>query len=210
MTVSANAQTLTITGANFAAGATVKASYPSGTPVTLSTSSISSTSITASFTPGTTAREWGVVVTNPDGTASAAQPLAIAGTNFAAGATVQASYTGGTPVNLSVASVSATAIAASFSPGMTPRTWSVVVTNPGGTASAPASLQVAAGPAITSMSPSPMIASPNPQPLTITGANFAPGATVIAKYSGGPPMPTRAERHPRPRRCPWWRRPRSP
>jgi subtilase family serine protease len=94
---------------------------------------------------------------NPMPAGAIAQTLTITGTNFVSGATVTASYTGGTPVTLTTSSVSATSITASFTPGTTARTWSVVVTNPGGAASSAASLQVTApAPSIASMSPNPM------------------------------------------------------
>jgi hypothetical protein len=167
--VSANPQTVTITGANFAAGASVKASYSSGTPVMLNITSLTATTITATFATGSAPHDWSIVVTNPSGASSSpttlsvvappsiaslspnsmtasftAQPLTITGANFATGAVVKASYSGGAPVTLNITSANASSITTSFTPGSIARAWSIRVTNPNGQVSNAATLTVTA------------------------------------------------------------------
>ncbi|HET7073026.1 MAG TPA: hypothetical protein VFI55_02955, partial [Mycobacterium sp.] len=128
---------------------------------------------------------------NPMTASTAAQTLTINGSNFVAGATVQASYPGGAVTTLTVASATATRITATIMTGAVTRAWSIVVTNPNGQSSFAATLQVTAPnptPAIAGMSPNPMTGSANPQVLSINGSGFQSGAGLAAKlaYAGGP------------------------
>jgi hypothetical protein len=207
MTGSASAQTLTIKGSGFAAGATVSMFYSGGTVLNPTIASTSGTQIAATVNVGTTARTWTVQVVNPGGAASNAatltvtapappviallspnpmtgsaspQTLTINGSGFAAGATVSMFYSGGTVVTPTIASSSGTQIAATVNVGTTARTWTVQVVNPGGAASNTATLAVTAPapPVIASLSPNPMTGSASPQTLTINGSGFQAGLTV--------------------------------
>jgi hypothetical protein len=114
-----------------------------------------------------------------------AQTLTIDGGNFATGVTVLASYAGGAASSLAITSFASNRIKALISTGTAVGVWTVVVKNPDGQ-SVSTSLQVTAPPpVITSLSPNPMTASATPQTLTIKGANFAAGVTVLASYPGG-------------------------
>jgi hypothetical protein len=214
MTGLASAQTLTINGSGFAAGATVSMTYSGGTVVSPAIASSSATQIAATVTVGTTARAWTVQVVNPGNVSSNAatltvtappppvistlspnpmtgsanaQTLTINGSGFAPGATVSMTYSGGTVVSPTVASSSATQIAATVTVGTTARAWTVQVVNPGNVWSNAATLTVTAPPppVISTLSPNPMTGSANAQTLTINGSGFAPGATVSMTYSGG-------------------------
>jgi subtilase family serine protease len=128
---------------------------------------------------------------NPMTASASTQTLTITGSNFAAGATVQASYAGGPVSNLAVTSLTPTRITAAISTGTVTRTWSIVVTNPNGQASSPASLQVNApnpAPAIAGLSPNPMTGSTSGQVLMINGSGFQSGVglAVNLTYPGGP------------------------
>ena len=128
---------------------------------------------------------------NPMPASAAAQTFTITGANFAAGATVQAGYAGGTATSLPVVSLTGTEISVSIVTGMVSRVWSIVVTNPNGRASFAATLQVTAPPpppAIASLSPNPMTGSTSSQVLTINGSGFQSGAglSVSLTYPGGP------------------------
>ena len=99
--------------------------------------------------------------------------VTIAGTNFAAGATV--TFGGGAATGVSVTASSITATTPAHAAGAV----SVVVTNPGG---AEATLNngftyLGAAPTITSLSPTSGSASGG-APVTISGSNFVSGATV--------------------------------
>jgi hypothetical protein len=128
---------------------------------------------------------------NPMAASASAQPLTITGSNFAAGATVQASYAGGPVTALTVTGLTSTMITTSIVTGLVTRTWNIVVTNPSGLASRPAGLQVnapAPTPAITSLSPNPMTGSTASQVLAINGSGFQSGTglKVTLTYPGGP------------------------
>jgi hypothetical protein len=211
MTGSASSQSLAIVGTGFQTGATVKATYP-GYSATLQVSSIATAEIQAAIDVGTTARAWSIQVVNPGGAASNAaslqvnappvapaiaslapnpmtgsaanQTLAIQGSGFQSGATVQASYTGYT-ATLPVSSVSASQIQATINVGTTARAWTLKVVNPGGLSSNAATLQVnAPPPAISTLTPNPMTGSAANQSLAIQGSGFQSGATVQASYPG--------------------------
>ena len=128
---------------------------------------------------------------NPMTASASAQTLTINGSNFTAGATVQASYSGGPVANLTVTSLAATKITASIVTAVATRLWSIVVTNPNGQSSTAASLQVNAPPpppAISSLTPNPMMGANAGQVLTINGSGFQNGAALAVNltYAGGP------------------------
>ena len=128
---------------------------------------------------------------NPMAGSTVAQTLTITGASFANGATVQASYPGGTVVNPVVSNVTSTQITVAFVAGLATRLWSIVVTNPNGQSSYVATLQVnapALPPAITTLSPNPMTGSNSSQMLTINGSSFQSGRglSVSLTYTGGP------------------------
>jgi subtilase family serine protease len=81
MSASASAQQLTISGSNFAPGATVKASYAGGPIINLSVTSLTPAKITAAITTGTAAHLWSIVVTNPGGISSFAASLQVNAAN---------------------------------------------------------------------------------------------------------------------------------
>lgn len=126
-----------------------------------------------------------MVSPNPMTASPSAQTLTIDGANFATGVTVLASYAGGAASSLAITSFASNRIKALISTGTAVGAWTLVVRNPDGQ-SVSTSLQVTAPPpVITSLSPNPMTASATPQTLTIKGANFAAGVTVLASYPGG-------------------------
>jgi hypothetical protein len=202
-------QTLAINGSGFAAGATVNLTYAGGAVVHPAIASVTSTQILATVNVGTTARTWTVQVANsatsssntvnltvtapasgpaitslspnPMTGSTSNQTLTINGSGFVAGATVNLAYSGGTVVHPTVASTSSTQIAATVNVGTTARTWTVQVVNPGGATSSAANLTVTApaAPAISSLSPNPMTGSTANQTLTINGAGFQAGLTVV-------------------------------
>ncbi len=184
---------VTITGANFAAGATVTFGGTAATNVVV----VTNTSITAT-TPAHAAGAVTVTVTNPGGQSGSlasgftyiAQPtvtsvspnsgptaggtaVTITGTNFAAGATVTFGGTAATNVVV-VSSTSITATTPAGSAGAV----TVTVTNPG-----PQSGSLTNGFTYV-VAPTVSNVSPNNGPttggtaVTITGTNFAAGATV--------------------------------
>ncbi len=190
---------VTVTGTNFAGGATVLFGSTAATGVTV----VSSTSITAT-TPAHAAGAVSVVVTNADsqsgtlangytftspnpaptvtalnptsGTVNGGTPVTISGTGFLSGATVSLGGTAATGVTV-VSSTSITAITPAHPAGAV----TVMVTN-----SDSQSGMLANSYTYTSINPAPMVTSvaPNTGPasggtgVTITGANFLPGATV--------------------------------
>ncbi|HLJ47739.1 MAG TPA: protease pro-enzyme activation domain-containing protein [Bryobacteraceae bacterium] len=213
MTGSSSNQTLTITGSGFQSGASVKASY-TGFSTTLAVTSVTATQIKATINVGTTARTWSIQVVNPGNVASntaslqvtapvvtpsitalspnpmtgasANQTLTIQGTNFGTGAIVQASYPGFS-TNLTVTSLTATQIQATINVGITARSWTIRVTNPGNLSSNSATLQVnaPAAPSITSLTPNPMTGSRNSQVLTINGTGFQTGNGLTVRLVSG-------------------------
>src|SRR5216683_401341 len=190
---------VTVTGTNFAGGATVLFGSTAATGVTV----VSSTSITAT-TPVHAVGAVSVVVTNADsqsgtlangytftspnpaptvtalnptsGTVNGGTPVTISGTGFLSGATLSFGGTAATGVTV-VSSTSITAITPAHPAGAV----TVMVTN-----SDSQSGMLANSYTYTSINPAPMVTSvaPNTGPasggtgVTITGANFLPGATV--------------------------------
>jgi hypothetical protein len=184
---------VTITGTNFASGATVTIGGTAATNVTV----VSATSITAT-TPPNAAGAVNVVVTNPSGqsgtltggyiyaapptvtgiaptagTTAGGTSVTITGTNFASGATVTIGGTAATNVTV----VSATSLTARTPPHAA-GVVDVVVTNSNGlSGTLAASYTYSPPPIVTNINPA---AGPTAggMSVTITGTNFAPGATV--------------------------------
>jgi hypothetical protein len=187
---------ITLTGTGFVAGATVTVGGAPAAGVVVG----SATSITAT-TPAGTPGAAVIVVTNPDtqsatlsgaftyqewpptvggvapasGTSLGGTTVTITGTNFIAGA--RASF-GGTQAT-STTVTNATTITA-VTPAHTAGVVDVVVTNPDnqfGTLAASYTYNAAAAPTVTSTSPNTGTTGGG-TPVTITGTNFASGATV--------------------------------
>ena len=177
---------------------------------------LTATQIQVLVNVGTTARTWTVQVVNPSAGSSnavnltvtapvtpaiaslspnpmtgsaASQTLTITGTGFQPGLTVTLTSGNTTLVQQGsfIASVTATQVQVLVTVGVTARTWTVQVTNPGNAASNTATLTVTApaAPAITSLSPSTMTGASAYQTLTINGTGFGAGATVSMSYTGG-------------------------
>ena len=191
--LAAGGTAVTITGTNFAAGATVTFGSTAATSVVV----VSSTSITAT-TPAGSAGAVTVTVTNSNGlsgslataftyiaspTVSSVAPssgstaggtaVTITGTNFAAGATVTFGATAATNVVM-VSSTSITATTPAGSAGAV----TVTVTNSNGLSGSLASAFIyIAPPTVSSVAPSSG-STAGGTAVTITGTNFATGATV--------------------------------
>ena len=185
---------VTITGTNFASGATVSFGTSAATGVTV----VSTTSITATSPSGTGTRN--VTVTTADGTSAtsgadlfsygaptvtAVSPdagltsggtgVTITGTNFASGAAVSFGATGGAAAT-GVTVVSATSITATSPSGTGTRNVTVTTSN-GTSATSGADLFSYGAPTVTAVSPDAGLTSGGTS-VTITGTNFASGATV--------------------------------
>ena len=191
--LAAGGTAVTITGTNFAAGATVNFGSTAATNVTV----VNSTTITAT-TPAGGAGAVTVTVTDPGGqsgslasgftyiappTVSSVAPnsglaaggtaVTITGTNFAAGATV----TFGAAAATNVVVVNATTITATTPAGGAGAV-TVTVTDPGGQSGSLASgFTYIAPPTVSSVAPNSGSAAGGTA-VTITGTNFAAGATV--------------------------------
>ncbi len=191
--VSTGGDTVTISGSNFAAGATVAFGGAAATNVMV----VNSTTITAT-TPAGSAGAATVTVTNPDGqsgsltsgftyiaspTVSSVSPnsgsaaggtvVTITGTNFATGATV--TFGSASATNVTVAnSTTITATTPAGSGGAV----TVTVTNSGGqSGSLTNGFTYTAPPTVSSVSPNSGSTSGG-TPVIITGTNFVTGATV--------------------------------
>ena len=209
----ATGEDITITGNNFAHGATVTFS---GTGITVNSTTFESTTeltanITISGTATTGARN--VTVTNTDGqsgsctgcfTVNAAPvvtdvnpgalpnsgpaQLTLTGTGFVDGATVALELAGqpdipGTGVDV----VSSTTITATFDlTNVAPQDWDVRVTNPDGGTSVCADCFTVTGstPDVTGADPDSLGQGATNQDVTITGGDFAMGATVSFSGTG--------------------------
>ena len=184
---------VTITGTNFTTGATVTFGGTAATNVVV----VSSTSITAT-TPAHAAGAVTVTVTNPgglngsltngftyvgtptvtsisptSGTTAGGTAVTITGTNFTTGATVTLGGTAATNVVV-VSSTSITATTPAHAAGAV----TVTVTNPGGlNGSLSNGFTYVAPPTVTSVSPNSG-STAGGTAVTITGTNFATGATV--------------------------------
>ena len=181
-----------ITGANFASGATVTFGSAAATNVAV----VNSTTITAT-TPAGSAGAVAVTVTNSSGlsgslasaftylappTVTSVSPnsgstaggtaVTITGTNFAAGATV--TFGGAAATNVAV--VNSTTITAT-TPARSAGAVTVTVTVSGQNGSLTSGFTYVVGPTVTSVSPNNGPTAGGTA-VTITGANFANGATV--------------------------------
>jgi hypothetical protein len=204
----AASQNVTISGTNFASGAT--ASF-SGTGITVnSTTFVSASQLTANITIASNAATGarGVTVTNPDagtgtgtgsftvnaaptvastspssrGQGATSQSIIIKGSGFVSGAT--ASFGTGITVN-STTFVSATELSANImvESGAATGARTVTVTNPdAGVGSLASAFTVNAGPAVGSTSPSSRSQGATSQSITIKGSGFVSGAT--SSFSG--------------------------
>src|ERR1700683_4489414 len=184
--------TVTVTGIDFAAGATVTFGSAAGTNVTV----VNSTTITATV-PAGTAGAVTVTVTNSNGASgslanafsyvvpttitsispstgstSGGTAVTISGTNFVTGATV----TFGSAAATNVTVVNSTTITAT-TPAGSVGTVTVTVTVSGQSGSLANGFNYAVIPTVTSVSPNSGLASGGTS-VTITGTNFASGATV--------------------------------
>jgi uncharacterized protein (TIGR03382 family) len=186
---------LTLTGTGFAAGATVKVGGTAATNVTL----VDASTLTAT-TPAGTAGPVDVIVTNPDtqavtvsrgftyvpaptlasvspnnGSGNGGTQVTLTGTNFVAGATVSFGGTAATNVTVS----SATSLTAT-TPAHAAGAVEVVVTNPDGQKGTLANgftFNPVAAPVVSAINPDNG-PSAGGTAVTLTGANFANGATV--------------------------------
>ncbi|MGE5057516.1 MAG: beta strand repeat-containing protein [Acidobacteriota bacterium] len=196
--VAAGGTAVTITGTNFTSGATVAFGSAQATGVTV----VNSTTITAT-TPAGNAGAVTVTVTvngqsgslangftyvvpptitsvSPNsGTTAGGTAVTIIGTNFVSGATV----TFGVAAATNVAVVNGTTITATTPPGSAGAV-TVTVTNPGSQAGSLANgYTYVVVPTVTSVSPNNGAATGGTA-VTITGTNFASGATV--SFGGNP------------------------
>ena len=198
---------VTLTGANFATGATVS---PGNSGITVSNVTVASaTQITATFTISGTAATGinNVTVTTAGGTSngvpftvtppaptlttvspnSGAQGTAVSvtltGTNFVSGTTVNPGSSGITVSNLTV--VSATQITATFTISGTAATGasSVTATTAGGTSNGVPFTVTPPAPTLTTVSPNSG-AQGTAVAVTLTGTSFVSGATVNPGSSG--------------------------
>ena len=203
---SISAQTLTIKGSGFVAGAGLKVTLGStvyqGTQIT----AVSSTQVAVSVVVGTSAQSLQVSVSNPGGKTSsgmvltvtapivapaittlspspmsgsnAAQTLTINGSGFLAG--LKLSIGGSLITAAQLAVLTPTQIQVSIVTGITARTYAVQVVNANGGVSNVVNLQVnsAPVPTITSLTPNPMTHSTGVQTLTVNGTNFQSGLKV--------------------------------
>jgi len=183
---------VTISGTNFASGATVSFGSVAATNVTV----VNSTTITAT-TPAGTAGAVTVTVTNSGGPSGSlasgftyvaapsvssvspnsgpvagGTPVTITGTNFANGATVTFGSTGATNVTV----VNSTTITAT-TPAASVGAVTVTVTVGGQSGGLTSGFTYVGQPTVTAVSPSTGSTSGGSS-VTITGTNFAPGATV--------------------------------
>ncbi|HUI56850.1 MAG TPA: protease pro-enzyme activation domain-containing protein [Bryobacteraceae bacterium] len=207
MTGSASNQTLTINGAGFAAGSSLKvkvgATTYSGSQVTF----VSASALTVAVNVGATAQTLAVQVTNPNGQSSnsvnlqvtapavppvinslapnpmtgsnSAQILTINGSGFQSGLKLQIGTT--TILSTQLTVFTATQIQVNIIVGLATHTYPVQVINPNGQASNTVNFQVNAppAPAIASLNPNPLTGSKSAQTLTITGSNFQSGSGLM-------------------------------
>jgi hypothetical protein len=213
MTGSAAAQTLTINGSGFVSGTGLKVTVGGmvyqGSAVTF----VSTGQVTVSVMVGTSAQTLPVVVTNPNGAASAAanltvaapaaapnivslspnpmtgsnspQTLTIHGTGFVSGAALKVTVGGTVYQAAQITSVTATQLLVNVVVGTVAQTLAVVVTNPNGLASGATALVVSAPPpAILGFTPNPMTGSTSAQTLTVIGSGFVAGSGLKVTVGG--------------------------
>jgi hypothetical protein len=211
--VSGNAIAVTLTGTNFAAGATVNVPGRSGITVT-GVTVVNATTITATFTISATAPLGGDSVTVTSGGVTTAPvtftvvlpptltaisptsgargsvnlPVTLTGTNFAAGATVNVPGGSGITVGGITVNGAGTQITTTFTiaAGATLTARNVTVTS-GGVTTTPVTFTVVApaAPTLTTIAPtSGSRSSGTPVAVTLTGTNFVTGATVNVLPAG--------------------------
>ncbi|MEW6721532.1 MAG: polysaccharide deacetylase family protein [Thermodesulfobacteriota bacterium] len=194
---------LTVDGAKFVSGARVRWNGSSRTTTYVSSTRlrgrITSTDISKAGTFNVTVRNPNGAVSNaisfivkppvsapaitalsPSGAAAGdpAFTLTVSGVDFAPGAAVRWNGSGRTTAYVSPAQLQASIPAADIASA---GTYNVTVLNPDGGASGPVQFSVNPGistPAITALSPSGAIAGGAAFTLTVSGANFVPGAAV--------------------------------
>jgi hypothetical protein len=194
--------TVTLNGSNFASSAVVRVNatsrpttYVSPTQLTftLSSADVSHTgnltitvlnpnnkispSATYTITPASTAPTITLLSPNTVTANSAGFALSVVGTNFVSGATVKANGASRSTTVTDSTHLTAQILASDIK---TAGSVSIVVNNPNGQVSSPATLTVTSGtlPTITSFSPASVTVGAPPFTLTITGTNFTSTATV--------------------------------
>ena len=204
--------TTTIMGSGFVAGATVSVSGSGVTVGTATVNSATSLTVPLSVDSGAATGFRNITVTNSDhGTASCgscfsvdAAPVAttlvpntgantgstqttVTGTGFASGVTGVLKKTSQTDIAGTVAFISATSIKITFDLTLAaPGAWDLVLTNPDhGTSTCAACFTVAGNtPTVTAVSPDTLGQGATAVSVTVTGTNFAKGATVSFSGSG--------------------------
>jgi len=194
--------TVTLNGSNFASTAVVRVNatsrpttYVSPTQLTFTLTSADiahtgnltitvlnpnnkiSPSATYTITPPSTAPTITLLSPNNVTANSAGFALSVVGTNFVAGATVKANGASRSTTVTDSTHITAQILASDIK---TAGSVSIVVNNPNGQVSSPATLTVTSGtlPTITSLSPASVTVGAPPFTLTITGTNFTSTATV--------------------------------
>ncbi len=205
--VQGQAVAIAITGTNFITGSTVNVS---GTGVTAGSVVVASaTSITATLTiaPTANAGPYYVTVTTSGGVSNTtpftvnaaapsiinlspasgvqgqAVPVAITGTNFITGATVNVSGTGVTVGSVVIASATSITATLTIAPNANAGPYNVTVTTSGGVSNTTLLTVNPAAPTITNLSPTSGVQGQS-VPITITGTNFITGSTVNVSGTG--------------------------
>jgi hypothetical protein len=198
---------VTLTGTNFVSGATVAVNNPGVAVSTVNV--VSATQITATFSVAANAAlgAASVTVTTSGGTSAAAVftvnppaptlsaitpaigvqgtivPVTLTGTNFVPGATVAVDNPGIGVSAVSVVSVTQITATLAIAANAVPGAANVTVTTSGGTSAAAVFTVNLAVPTLTSISPATGIQGTT-VPVTLTGTNFASGATVAVNNPG--------------------------
>jgi len=204
---------VTLTGTNFAAGATVNVVAPANGVTVSGVTFVNTTTITATVNMTATANlgarsitvTSGGVTTAPvtftvvapaptlttiapnTGAQGAAVPVTLTGTNFAAGATVNVVAPANGVTVSGVTFVNATTITATLTMTATANLGarSITVTS-GGVTTAPVTFTVVApAPTLTAIAPTSGARGSVNLPVTLTGTNFAAGATVNVPGGSG-------------------------
>jgi len=115
---------------------------------------------------------------NPMTGSNTTQTLVVTGTGFVPGNGLKVMVGGTVYQGAQLTSTAGTQLAVAIVVGATAQTLPVIVTNPGGAASAPVNLRVnaaPAAPAITTLNPNPMTGSNSVQTLVVNGSGFQAG-----------------------------------
>jgi hypothetical protein len=136
-----------------------------------------SPSVSFNVTSGPAAPSISVLSPNPVSVATTPVTLNVSGANFISGAVVRADGLSRQTTFVDSSHLTAQLFTSDVS---TPKTVSITVTNPGSSASSPATLNVVAAniPSIASLSPTSVIAGSPQFTLTVNGNNFVNGATT--------------------------------